>query len=441
MTTWLCTWALLLSLVATATAVTLDVTASPYNAACDNATNDAAAIQAAFNALPVQGGTVTFPAGRLCGVGSAGVVVQDRHAVILEGLGAGAGFKALAPGPLFGGYGPTMVRLLHCADCEVRRLTFEGSAQVTNLLGVGASDRVKVVGNTLRNCNHNGALVVYGNTDNLYTRNTVDTQLGTSRAFWIGNVNPGEEETRATVADNMLTAGGGTAIVVWGSAQVVRNTLDGTGNTNGAGMAISCTTTARAHDVLIRSNTITGFAYQGIQSDCINDGDYSLNIQVIGNTIRATPGNGIYIVRARQWTVRDNVIEDVGLNGILVSNARRIRLEGNRITDTRTGGARTVDNGIHVIAQSNVLDVVNVRMEANSVSNVTGHGIQVVNAAPGTMTDIRMVRNVLLDNDGYGIFVADVADGDITHVVATQNVTQRNAGGDIRMDPSDGVIN
>jgi parallel beta-helix repeat protein len=323
----------------------------------------------------------------------------------------------------------------------VRRLTLQGNAQGTNLLGVGASSRVKVVGNYLTNCGYNGALVVYGNTDNLYAFNTVDNQLNISRAFWIGNLNPNEDETRATVADNTLTAVGGTGIVFVGSGQVVRNTLNGVGNTNGAGMALSCTATMRAHDLLVRGNTITGFAYQGIQSDCINDDEYSLNIQVIGNTIRSTPGNGIYVVRARQWTIRDNVIEDVGINGISVQNARRIRIEGNRITDTRTGGARTVADGIRVVALNHAQDVVDVRMDFNTVTNVTTHGIYVTNVAPGTMTDIRMRRNLLTDNGGYGIFVADVADGDITQVVATQNIIQRNVGGDIRMDPSDGVVN
>jgi hypothetical protein len=206
-------------------------------------------------------------------------------------------------------------------------------------------------------------------------------------------------------------------------------------------MALSCGDTGGTHDLLVRNNTIVGFAYQGIQSDCISASSYTLNIQIIGNTIQSTPGNGIYIVRARQWTVRDNVIEDVGTNGIIVSDAWRIRLEGNRIRDTRSAGARTMLNGINILAQTNPQEIATVRIDSNTISNVLGNGINVVNATPGTITDVRILRNYVTDNDGWGIFVADVVDGDITQVVATQNYVMRNIAGTIRMDPSDGIIN
>lgn len=422
-------------------AVTLDVTAPPYSATCNGTTDDAAVIQAAIDTLPSTGGTVTFPSGQLCGVGSAGLLVQSGHTVILEGLGVGAGVKALAPGVSFGGYGPTLVRLLGCADCEVRHLTFAGNGQATNLLGVGDSARVKVVDNHFTNNDYNGALVSYGNMDNLYAFNTTDGLLGTTRALWIGNTNPGEVEINATIADNTIVAVAGTGIVVVGSGQVLRNMLDGTGNTNGAGMALACTATVGAHDLVVRGNTVIGFAYQGIQSDCINDGEYTLNITLSGNTIRGTTGNGIYVVRARQWTIQDNTIEDVGAHGIFVTNATRIRIDGNHIGDTRVGGSRTVVDGIRVVGQMYVLDVANVKIDHNVVDNVTNHGIHVTNVAPGTVTDVKLRRNVLTNNSGYGIFVADVTDGDITKVVATQNILQNNSGGDIRMDPSDGVVN
>jgi parallel beta-helix repeat protein len=423
-----------------APAVTLDVTAAPYAAACDGITDDAQAVQAALDALPATGGTVTVPAGRLCGLGAGGVRVQQRRAVLLEGLGPGAGLRALAPGAAFGGYGPTLVRLLNCTDCAVRHLTFDGQGQATNLLGIGASARVQVVANTFVHADYNGALVAYGNTDTVYAGNTADGLLGTTRAFWIGNANRGEAETRATIADNTLTALAGTAIALLGSGAVLRNTLEGTGNTHGAGIALACTATVRAQDVLVEGNAITGFAYHGLQSDCTHDGESTRTITVRGNTIRGTPGTGIYVVRARQWIVQDNVIEDVGLHGIYVQNARRITLTGNQITDTRAGAVRTTRDGIRVVGAANVLDVVTVLMDTNTVTHVTGHGIQVTNVAPGTMTDLRLQHNVLLENDGYGIFVADVTDGDITRVVATQNVVEGNLAGTIRMDPSDGVI-
>jgi parallel beta-helix repeat protein len=439
---------LLLGVPMVSSAVTLDVTAPPYNAVCNGTANDTAAIQAAINALPAAGGTVTFPTGRLCGVGSVGLLVTQRSAVILQGTGSGSGLIVLAPGPAFVGFGPTTLQLVACYRCAVTRLTIDGSGLVNNLLGVQQCEDTRVTDNTLSRSGGNGAVVTASNRRNLYERNIIHTLTNAARGLWVGNTSPAEVEDHPTIVENTITAGGGSAITGTSNGAVIaRNTLLGVGNTQGAGIALGSAAAARFQNAFITDNTITGFQYHSLQSDAIASGDYTQNIRVTNNRLQQSNGAGIFVVRARDWTITGNTILDQNMDavgtgaGIYIDDAQRIWVEGNYIADTRSGAARTTSGGIGVVAQGYAGSVKDITLTGNTVVNIFGDGIQLTDVTPGTMDRVLIERNLSSDNAGWGIAVKDSVDGTITHVVATQNTCTRNVSGTIRMDPSDGIIN
>lgn len=428
-------------------AATILVTAAPYNAACNGTTNDATAIQNAINALPADGGTVQFPNTNLCGVGSAGLAITQRKSITLQGLGTNAGLKALAAGPVFPVYGATMLSLTACYDCRITGLTFDGNALSANLVGIQTSVGVRVDQNTFRNAGGNGAVVTAGNTGNVYERNTISSMLSSSRGFWIGNTSPTTAvERRPQVLDNTMTLT--TASAIAGThldAEIRGNVLDGGGTNVGSAIPLGADSGIHCERTLIQGNRMTGFA-QGVQSDSTNDGDWNSHVTVSGNTIQRMTSNGIYVYRARDWVVKDNSIEDSNVDavgsgsGILIGMAKRIRAEGNRVTDTRTGASRTQSVGIRVQAGTSVRELEDITILKNVVSNNLVDGITVENSGAGTIERVLIQENLSTDNGDWGIGVKDAVDGDIKKVRAIGNSTARNVSGSIRMDPSDGCI-
>ena len=269
-----------------------------------------------------------------------------------------------------------------------------------------------------------------------------------SRGLWIGNTTAAELEYGAKVLDNAITLTSATGIVcIFRGGEVRGNTVTGTGSGAGSGIAMGAANGVRCENMVIQGNTFVGWNFHGIQSDAIDDTNYTQNITVVNNITRQNLGTGIFVNRARGWVVVGNIVEDNNFEnagsgpGIDISMARQIRVENNLVTDTRTGGARTQTNGIRVFAQISAREVEDITLKGNVVSNNLGDGIQIANSAPGTMTRILIQQNLSTDNGDWGIGVKDATDGDITKVVATGNSTARNVSGDIRMDPSDGVIN
>src|SRR5258705_13457672 len=76
-----------------------------FGAACNGASDDAPALQAAINALPSSGGNLLIPC--KLGIGSAGVKLASKSNITVRGTAAGAGIRSLAPtGQGAQGFGP-----------------------------------------------------------------------------------------------------------------------------------------------------------------------------------------------------------------------------------------------------------------------------------------------------------------------------------------------
>lgn len=427
-----------------AASYSVSVVAAPYNAQCNGTTDDSAAIQAAINSVPASGGTVLFPLPTLCGIGAAGLSVAPRSNVTLRGGVQGSGLKALAAPPALAGtaFGPTMVQVTSCKNCLVSGLTFDGGGFTTNLLGITWSRDTIVQDSTFRNAGGNAAMVAAGNTYNSYSANTVSSLVNLCRGFWIGNASAREYESYPTIRDNTITLATHTAIALLAYGADVRgNTLTHLGGTDGSGVALGGINPWVARQVVIADNTITGFPFHGVQSDAQTNADYTQDITVTGNTVRNCTHTGIYIVRARGWSVAYNVVENNVDAGIYVELARDVTVAKNTVRDTRAGGARTQFSGIKLLSQTSALDIQRIYIDSNTVSNHVGDGILVTNANPGTMTIIGAYYNVSTNNSGYGLSVTDVADGNITKVVATGNIYSGNTTGTYRMDPTDAIVN
>ena len=66
-----------------------------FGAVCNGMNDDSAAMQAALDALPSDGGTVNIPC--TVGIGVSGVVLANRSNITIQGTVPGAGIRSLTP--------------------------------------------------------------------------------------------------------------------------------------------------------------------------------------------------------------------------------------------------------------------------------------------------------------------------------------------------------
>src|SRR5258706_7902013 len=189
-----------------------------FGAACNGASDDAPALQAAINALPSSGGNLLIPC--KLGIGSAGVKLASKSNITVRGTAAGAGIRSLAPtGQGAQGFGPVAFLVQFCSRCTIRDMEFDGNNVGVVPLGLDRSTDSVVQNNNIHNVGMvaGGAVVSTGGARNQFIGNTITNTAFTSsdgtRGIWVGNANSAEFETSPYIAQNTLQNIGATAIV------------------------------------------------------------------------------------------------------------------------------------------------------------------------------------------------------------------------------------
>jgi len=421
----------------------LDVSESPFFASCDGTTDDASAVQAAIDALPSTGGTILIPG--LCGIGAAGLLINNKSDVTIIGMGGQAGFKSLDISTQTSAtFGSTVLAIKNSDRCRITGLYMDGNSFASNLIGVEYCTGVSLDYNTLVTAGNNGAVVAAGNTRNKYHHNNIKDGGGTARGMWIGNTNTSEPDTDPTISFNTVSNMGATGIGgVWIGGVVTNNHSI---SNVGSGITPSASSTQITVRTTIANNICRGNTFSGIQSDSDSDATILDGLTITGNVVEENLASGIYVVRVSGSVVSGNVCRNNNFDGtgngrgIEVDRATRVSLTGNTCYDTRVGASRTQSSGISVTAQVAAGDIADVALTGNIVYNNLSDGISVQNSGSGTIDTISLIGNMSTDNGGIGINISDVAAGDIIGVTVVGNTMSGNTTTDLRVDPPDAVI-
>jgi hypothetical protein len=394
-----------------------------FGAACDGRTDDAGPLQAAFNALPVQGGTVLIPC--RIGIGSAGARLTGKTNVTVRGVNGG-GFRALAvTNQDIVGFGPFSIAVDGCANCVIRDLVFEQDHRNVGGLGVTRSTDTTVENVTIRNTGvmTGGALSASGNKRNRYIGNTIDwtafplhdPELGT-RGMWLGNPEEETYEWEPYVAKNHVKDAGHSCIASHAiNDTYVENLAE---NCAGAGFKINPIMGLSAQTLMER-NIARRNRFHGLQTQ---DGSHFI---IRHNLFELNADAGIFFGHGQTDTViHNNIIRNndtyVGLRGLPDANTgwmggillqggeSNIEIRDNVIEETRSGSAKrwqTVAMRITSISDPSK----NIRILRNTCIGNTVHGIYVEGHNP--IEGLVIAGNICSANAQWGIHIEDKLPG------------------------------
>jgi len=415
------------------------VSVKDFGATGDGTTDDAAAIQAAVNAVSANG-TVYFPPGTYA-VGAAGIAVTSKTGVTL--FGDGAIIKITAISTLTTAIGAATIRLSGCTRSGVRGLEINGNSIASSGIGLTGCTDCFVDGVTVYASGVSGQITsAGGGVRNSFTNNTVYSGNGTTRGMWLGNVNSSDMETDIHVAGNVVRNNPATGIVI----NSVGGRVEGNHcRTNeGSGVVIPGANGYSSKNLTIVGNYFIDNLFHGVQSDVVytTAADLTDSITVTGNVCsqnnRGT-GTGIYAVNSQRWVISNNVCNDNVTAGIqLDDRCFNVTVTGNTCNDTRSGGSRTQLIGIRRNAQSqnNYGSVIS----CNTCNNNTTSGISVQTVTPYTMSSATISGNQCYSNSTQGIIVAEATVGEMTKIVVSGNACQQNTTVDLRLSLRDVAI-
>lgn len=293
-----------------ASAVEVDV--RTHGAKCDGMHDDAAAIQAAVDTLPDEGGIVRITG--VCGPGAAGLRIENRKNVVLKGAVEGAGFTHRAAAAWrTQTFGPAMVLLKNCSDCAVEDLTIkaaEGSTEIEPLIARNVFRHTKA---TSIAAMATGARIL----ENLIKDCACGPKL----------VPPAGRPGRSLVEKN----------VVRRSRPLHGMQLEGPG----------------CRDITVRGNVF---------QECWGSGLY-----VYGSLDDS-------VVEENEFLDNTRNPEGGWKGALMIGHAARTVFARNRIANTRDGAARTQDVGLFFNA-SGPEAICDVRVEGNTISGHALHGV------------------------------------------------------------------
>jgi parallel beta-helix repeat protein len=277
-----------------------------------------------------------------------------------------------------------------------------------------------------------------GNRDGSYSGNTVQNTGASRHGMHIGHYGSAAElEINPTVQNNTITDVGGDGIVIVAQGGLVStNTVTRAG---ASGIVLSGYQSIYTTNTVLEGNQVSRCTWHGIQSDMF-PGEYTSGVTVRNNVVFENNGSGIYAVNTRSWlvegnTARDNDLDNVpNAEGITVQSSRDLVIRNNVLADTRTGSARTQNNGIKIVGyggSSSAPDVYNVEVSGNTVTNHSHQGIFVGGAPGGYLDLVNVTRNTISGNTLCGLEVAEDANTrcSVTRFRQSQNTFSNNGGG------------
>ncbi len=433
---------ILLALSVSALAQQVDIRST--GAKC-NGGDDAAAVQAAINATP-NGGTVLITC--QAGIGAAGLQLENRNNVTIQGAGGGAGFTSLAPtnNTIDVIRWSNLLLVTNCANCAVRNVVFQMNHQPVAALGLRNNQGVIVDGNQIYNVgdgapdanNHAGpsaAIEAALNTGNQYTNNVIQHTFGWfggaangqsdgPRGMWIGN--NGSVETKPLIAYNTITDTFHTGIAGnTDNATVTGNRIydAGTGSANQkAGGACIKETNAASTQTFMSFNDLS-FCNQGIQVE--NAG----NITIQNNSIRGALDSGVYeSARTTNLTITGNTFSN-NKNGITLQGGNNWSISNNAFLDD-PAQAQRVASVIRITPIWSGQPVGSIKVANNEIGTNTQAGVRIHDQG-GQVSGVSINNNSILNSAGAGISINQSAPRSISNISQGGNCFSGNQGGSL----------
>ncbi|TSA53232.1 MAG: right-handed parallel beta-helix repeat-containing protein [Actinobacteria bacterium] len=402
-----------------------------------NGTDEAAALQTIINTLPSNSRLVIDCA---VTIGAAGLQILNKTDVTIDGESRGS-ITLLARATQNGALSSAKAAVLFDSNARstIRGLRFLGGGFDHDLLSVTRNTNSLIEDNSFVNGGSTGVVVAFGNTGNRYLRNRVEGSVGTSRGLWIGNISTATAEHYALIEGNIISATGGTGIVMAGDHfRAIGNRSNN--SIAGSGLIVSSFDSGGVSTqyVIVANNFLQDNFGSGFQSDCSTAADFVGDVTLTGNLISGNLASGIYLVRTKRWTITGNHIHDNTVAGVTIDNASSIVISGNSIYDSRVGGARTQLKGIGSVASDgNISDV---SISGNNIYNNTTLGMQVGANAGKTSANVSMQSNMIRSNSTHGLHVTEVDVGSVTQSIVIGNNVTGNTTSDLRIDPTDVTI-
>lgn len=245
------------------------------------------------------------------------------------------------------------------AGNRIMNLSTTGNLEGHGIICSTVSDHV-ISGNIFRSC-RTGVFLSVGALRVSVLDNIFNGCLGGVAA----QLTPGAASADVIIARNTMTGGSSVAIYAYGcdGLFIINNRLTGTSNAGVNGIEVPASTggLTAATRVSIVGNDIRTYL-RGIVSG-------SPSSRIVDNDIQDTGSFGILTIGASMH-VRGNRVRDTnnsaGAGAIQIQSGDRSIIVNNEITDTRTGGARTVAVGINFEVSQDRLLVVN-----NQIWNIT----------------------------------------------------------------------
>jgi nitrous oxidase accessory protein NosD len=362
-----------------------------YGAVGNGVTNDAAAIQAAINALsPSVGGVVIFPAGTYL-IGSA--IEITRSSVTLRGSrGAIIKLANSAVGTL--AYG-SMIVAFQKLNLTIEGLAIDGNKannDINDNYGNGINiydcQRVTVANNHIYNCPRDGITIsdhtrldpaALGNEDIIVANNVISSCGSTSQ-----------------------TTGGEGILVVQGNGVIISNNLCRDNKYRGIEVETLASTVdyrgcvnITVENNICNDNTVTGIGINGpsrllvVGNICEGNNEYGIrvnsatvvassNIIISDNRIdNSTTGKCISIENYEQLTVSGNITSG-GVNGLYLTDVEDILASGNVISGSRQHGVLfNAGTNQNIIFNGNLIRASGQQI-ANTYDNIQGTAIYCV---------------------------------------------------------------